>query len=214
MSAGPAALRPGGPAGPADAPTRDPRAAPDGGGPADGPASGQLRRLRLLRSAAGLLAVIFVLATAKLFVFPQRDAPVRADAIVMFAGSAGRIDLAVSLARAGYAPVLAVSQPTPADLCPPDTIPGVQVICFHPRPLTTQGEARWTGQAAATHGWHSILLITSTPQDLRARLRLSRCYHGGVRVMTVDPVNRAAWAYMVMYEWAAMAKALVLQTSC
>lgn len=227
MSAGPAALRPDDPAPPAGTPAvaAAPRTVtepdlgrggqPDPGQEAPAPASTRpLRRRRLLRSASGLLVVFFVLATARLFVFPRRDAPARVDAIVMFAGSTGRIELAVALARAGYAPVLAVSQPTPGDICPPNTIPNVQVVCFHPKPLTTQGEARWTGQAAAAHGWHSILVITSTTQDLRARLRLSRCYHGDVRVMGVDPVNRAAWAYMITYEWAAMVKALVFQTSC
>jgi hypothetical protein len=223
MSAGPAALRPDDPtepASPADPAgvAADPREADDlgpaGQGAPEQAATRPLRRRRLLRSAAGLLVVISVLATAKLFVFPKRDAPARVDAIVMFAGSTGRVALAVSLARAGYAPVLAVSQPTPADLCPPDTIPNVQVICFHPKPLTTRGEARWTAQAAQKYGWRSILVITATTQDLRARLRLSRCYHGEVRVMTVDPVNRATWAYMITYEWAALAKALVLQTSC
>jgi hypothetical protein len=173
-----------------------------------------LRRRRLLRSAAGLLVVGFLLATAKLYVFPKRDTPVPVDAIVMFAGSPGRLELAVALARGGYAPVLAVSQPTPADACPPDTIPNVQVVCFHPKPLTTRGEARWTGATARARGWRSIIVITSTPQDTRARLRLSRCYDGDVRIMSIDPVNRAAWAYMVSYEWAATVKALVLQRSC
>jgi hypothetical protein len=132
----------------------------------------------------------------------------------MFAGSPGRLELAVSLARYGYAPVLAVSQPTPDDICPPDTIPNVQVICFHPQPLTTRGEARWVGATAAARGWRSIIVITSTPQDSRARLRLGRCYEGKVRVMPVDPPNRATWAYMITYEWAAMAKALVVQRGC
>ncbi|OHV32580.1 MULTISPECIES: hypothetical protein [Pseudofrankia] len=175
---------------------------------------GGLRRRRLLRSAAGLLAVTFVLTTAKLFVFPKRDVPTPVDAVVMFAGSSGRLELAISLARYGYAPVLAVSQPTPDDLCPPDTIPNVEVICFHPRPLTTQGEARWVATAAAARGWRSIIVVTSTTQDSRARLRLSRCYDGEVKVTPVDPPTRAAWAYMITYEWAAMAKALVLQRGC
>jgi hypothetical protein len=206
-------------AGPPAAPLGDPDAAPSATepwdpGPAPVPAPGGLRRRRLVRSAAGLVVVAFVLATAKLYVFPHRDTPARVDAIVMFAGSSGRLELAESLAQLGYAPVLAVSQPTASDPCPPDTIPNVQVVCFHPKPLTTQGEARWTGATAKARGWHSILVITSTPQDTRARLRLSRCYDGQVRVMSVDPSTRAVWAYMVTYEWAATLKALVLQRSC
>jgi hypothetical protein len=213
MSGGPPAALPGVPAPPTAGEYSDGGSSRPGADPTARVPSG-LRRRRLLRSAAGLLLVAFVLATAKLYVFPKRDAPAPVDAIVMFAGSGGRLELAETLARAGTAPVLAVSQPTPSDPCPPDTIPGVQVICFHPRPLTTQGEARWTGAAAKAHGWRSILVITSTPQDTRARLRLSRCYDGHVRVASVDPPTRAAWTYMVTYEWAATLKALALQRSC
>jgi hypothetical protein len=208
MPAGPTAALPGVPEAPE-------RAAPGATGPGLAPRAPRgLRRRRLLRSAAGLLIVGFLLTTAKLYVFPKRDAPTPVDAIVMFAGSAGRLDLAVTLARNGYAPVLAISQPTPTDPCPPDTIPGVEVLCFHPKPLTTQGEARWTGATARARGWRSIIVITSTPQDTRARLRLSRCYDGGLRVMGVDPPNRPTWAYMVAYEWAATLKALTFQRSC
>ncbi|WP_045879331.1 YdcF family protein [Pseudofrankia sp. DC12] len=215
MSSGPTAALPGVPDAPAGL-ERVGAGTPTGAanpGPAPSTPRG-LRRRRLLRGAAGLLIVGFLLTTAKLYVFPKRDAPVPVDAIVMFAGSTGRLELAVTLARDGYAPVLAVSQPTPADPCPPDTIAGVEVICFHPKPLTTQGEARWTGATARARGWRSILVITSTPQDTRARLRLSRCYDGHVRVMSVDAPNRPTWAYMVAYEWAATVKALTLQRSC
>jgi len=213
MSAGPAEALPGAPGSPTGPAGTEPAAG--GGGPGQaGPGSPALRRRRLVRSAAGLLMVAFVLATARLYVFPKRDAPVPADAIVMFAGSAGRLELAVRLARDGYAPVLAVSQPTPRDPCPPDTIPSIEVVCFHPKPLTTQGEARWVGATARARGWRSIIVITSTPQDTRARLRLSRCYGGQVQVMGVDPTTRAEWAYMVTYEWAATVKALTIQRSC
>lgn len=220
MSTGPVTL-PSETGGHGDSPEADPNTARPGrpGSAPAGPGTGQgvppgLRRRRLLRSAAALLAIVFVLATARQFVFPQRDTPTRVDAIVMFAGSAGRLEWAVYLARLGYAPVLAVSQPTPDDICPPDTIPNVKVMCFHPRPLTTQGEARWTATAAAAHGWRSILVITSTPQDNRARLRLGRCYDGDVRVSPVGPPTRAAWAYMIPYEMAATVKALVFQRGC
>jgi hypothetical protein len=171
-------------------------------------------RWRLVLSAVGLAVAAVALVTARVFVYPTRDAPTRVDAIVMFAGSAGRLEQATALARAGYAPVLAVSQPTPNDPCPPTPAPGVEVVCFGPRPLTTRGEARWTARAAAERGWRSIIVITSTPQDSRARLRLARCYPGEVRVVPVSPATRSTWTYMVAYEWAATAKALLWQRGC
>ncbi|MCM3883643.1 YdcF family protein [Frankia sp. R82] len=166
----------------------------------------------VLVGVAGVLVIGFALATVRLFVLPHRDAPARADAIVMFAGSPGRLERAVALARTGYAPVLAVSTPTADDPCPRG-LTGVEVICFAPRPLTTRGESRWLAAAAAQRGWHSVLVITATTQTTRARLRLGRCYHGDARMIGVSP-PRGMWPYMIAYEWAAMGKALLLQRGC
>src|SRR6185369_14430396 len=82
MSAGPAEALPGAPGSPTPPAGTEPVAG--GGGPGQaGPGSParELRRRRLVRSATGLLMVAFVLATAKLYVFPKRDAPVPADAV-------------------------------------------------------------------------------------------------------------------------------------
>ncbi|EIV95537.1 YdcF family protein [Frankia sp. QA3] len=180
--------------------------------PLDHAPAGPSRRRAIAIAMIGTLAIAFTAATARLFVFPHRDPPAPVDAIVMFAGSPGRLERAVALARAGYAPVLAISTPTATDPCP-DTIPGVEVICFAPSPLTTQGESRWVGAAAARRGWHSLIVITSTSQSTRARLRLGRCYPGEARMIGVAP-PRHLWPYMIAYEWAAMGKALLLQRSC
>ncbi|CAO5180934.1 DUF218 domain-containing protein [Frankia sp. AiPs1] len=162
--------------------------------------------------AVGAMAIAVAVATVRLFVLPHQDRPAPADAIVMFAGSPGRIERAVALARAGYAPVLAVSTPTADDPCPSGLM-GVEVICFAPDPLTTRGESRWLAAAAAQRGWHSVIVITATTQTTRARLRLSRCYDGQARMIGVHP-PRAMWPYMIAYEWAAMGKALLLQRGC
>ncbi|WP_163547455.1 YdcF family protein [Candidatus Frankia nodulisporulans] len=180
--------------------------------PAAPPAVRGRRRRLVLAGVAGVLAIGFTLATVRLFVLPHRDAPARADAIVMFAGSTGRIERAVALARAGYAPVLVVSTPTADDPCPRG-LTEVEVICFAPVPLTTRGESRWLAAAAAQRGWRSVLVITATTQTTRARLRLDRCYHGEARMISVPP-PRGMWPYMIAYEWAAMGKALVLQRGC
>lgn len=160
----------------------------------------------------GVLVAAFGVATTRLFVLPHRDRPAPADAIVMFAGSPGRLERAVGLAEAGYAPVLAVSQPTAADPCPSD-VPNVEVICFSPSPLTTQGESRWVAEAARVRHWRSLIVVTSTSQTTRARLRLHRCYSGDTLMIGVSPPRRL-WPYVIAYEWAAMGKALLLQRSC
>lgn len=170
------------------------------------------RRRAVVLGVAAALAVAFVVATTRLFVLPHQDRPARADAIVMFAGSPGRLERAVALAQAGYAPVLAVSQPTAEDPCPTD-IPGVEVICFSPSPRTTQGESRWVAEAARARGWNSLIVVTATSQSTRAHLRLARCYSGETRMIGV-PLPRTMWPYMIAYEWAALGKALLLQRTC
>ncbi|WP_066068134.1 hypothetical protein [Frankia sp. EI5c] len=162
--------------------------------------------------ALGVSGLVFLVATDRLFIHPRPDSLAPADAIVMFAGSPGRLEHAVGLARAGYAPTLAVSMPTANDPCPPP-IPNVEVICFAPDPLTTQGESRWTAIAAARYGWKSVIVVTATTQTTRARIRLARCYSGKVLMSPVPP-PRNMWPYMIAYEWAAMGKALVFQRGC
>ncbi|EFC81573.1 YdcF family protein [Parafrankia sp. EUN1f] len=186
------------------------QSAPGRSAPAPGRARGRRRAATIV--TLGVASLLFLGATVRLFVLPRRDDPAPVDAIVMFAGSPGRFEQAVSLARAGYAPTLAVSVPTAEDPCPPP-IPNVEVICFAPDPLTTQGESRWTADAAARYGWQSIIVVTSTTQVTRARLRLERCYSGQILMSPVPP-PRLMWPYMIAYEWAAMVKALVLQRDC
>ena len=56
-------------------------------------------------------------------------------------------------------------------------------------------------------------MVTITPQDTRARLRMERCFGGPVYVMTT-PIPAGKWPYQLAYEWGALTKALVLQRSC
>ena len=48
--------------------------------------------------------------------------------------------------------------------------PGVRLLCFHPDPVTTRGEARYIGTMAARLDWHSVILVTTPDQAWRARL--------------------------------------------
>jgi hypothetical protein len=90
---------------------------------------------------------------------------------------------------------------------------GVHVICFHPRPKTTQGESEYVGRLAASYRWRSIVLVTTRPQDTRARLRMGRCFNGDIHVVTA-PLPKREWPLAILYEWGALVKALVLQRGC
>jgi uncharacterized SAM-binding protein YcdF (DUF218 family) len=177
---------------------------------------GRPRRWRFLVAAAAVLVAVFGAATARLFVWPERGMPGRVDAIVMLNGPGDRLPAALSLAWAHRAPVVVISRGSPywarGSGCAPQ-IPGVRVICFGPDPATTRGEAEFTGRLARQYHWHSIVLVTTTPQDTRARLRVQRCFPGSIYVMTA-PLPAYQWPYALVYEWGATVKALLVQRGC
>jgi uncharacterized SAM-binding protein YcdF (DUF218 family) len=160
----------------------------------------------------GLLLVVFLVLTAVLFVWPSTNTPRDSDAIVVLAGTGPRLQKGLQLARAGYARYLVISD-TPGQSCPPSPT-GITVICFTADPLTTQGEARATTKLARVHHWHQIIVVPSTPQTTRARVRFSRCYGGTLLFDPASPGGLRSWISNVFYEWGALAKALVLQRGC
>jgi hypothetical protein len=163
------------------------------------------------------LAAVLIVAgalTGRLFVWPARGMPARVDAIVMLNAPGATLPVALRLARQHRAGYLVISQGTVAShyACP-RRVPQVTLICFHPSPATTQGEAEFIGREARQHHWRSVVVVAITPQASRARLRLERCFGGHVYVMTA-PVPLGSWPYQIAYEWGAIAKALVLQRGC
>lgn len=172
------------------------------------------RRWRTTLIVVAVLLVAFLGATARLFMWPERGMPSRVDAIISLDVPYGGVNAAIRLAEQHPAPYLVVSlgRPKSSYGCPPP-VAGVKLICFNPDPATTRGEAEFVGQLARRHHWHSIAVVTITPQDTRARLRLERCFRGPVYVRTT-PVPAGAWPHQLAYEWGALFKALVLQRSC
>lgn len=168
------------------------------------------RRRQTVIATLIVLVLLFAAATVRLFVLPARNAPRHVDAIVVLGGSGARVATGVKLAREGYAPNLVVS--TPGGGCP-SPIPGVKLTCFQPNPSTTQGEARYASEAARKNGWKSLIVITTTPQTTRARIRFKRCTNIDIAYVTANQPARL-WPYSIAYEWAALGKALVLQRSC
>jgi hypothetical protein len=155
-------------------------------------------------------------ATTRLFVVPPQGMPSRVDAIIMLNGPGDRLSTALKLAWARRAPTLVISRGSPiwghGSACAPK-IPGVRVICFDPDPATTRGEAEFAGRLARRYRWHSIVLVTSAPQDTRARLRVGRCFKGKIYVINAS-LPLYEWPYLIAYEWGATMKAVFLQTSC
>ena len=180
-------------------------------------ASRPVVRRRYWRKLAGALVVlvaIFAVATGRLFIWPAQGMPSHVDAIVVLGGPGDRLGRGLELAQQDRAPVLAISEglEVPPSLCRPRS-QAPQVICFQPDPLTTQGEAEFAGRLAAKYHWRSMVLVTTPDQDTRARIRFSRCFGGGLYVVTT-PLPASQWIYEIAYQWAATTKALVVQRSC
>ena len=176
------------------------------------------RRHRRWRRALVVLAVVVVLVvgvSARLFVWSPVDGPAKVDAVVALGGDPGqrRAHEAMALAEKGYAPVAVISlggyPPAP---CPRPTA-RVSVVCFRADPLDTRGEAEYVGSLAARRHWHSLIVVPERTQTTRARLLFERCTAARLLMVPVnDPVSHLP--YDVLYEWGALAKALVLHRGC
>jgi uncharacterized SAM-binding protein YcdF (DUF218 family) len=162
-----------------------------------------------------VVVAVLAVATVRLFLWPPTDAPARVDAILALGGDPGQLRAAeaMSLAEAGYAPVVVVSRggypPAPC----PEAVPGVRVVCFRANPLDTRGEVEFATSMAAREHWSSMLMVSERDQATRARLLFRRC--SGMRLVVVPvAAHGGALAYDVAYEWAALAKSFVEHTSC
>jgi hypothetical protein len=148
--------------------------------------------------------------------FPRSDAPGRADAVFVLGGTnmGVRVETGADLVRHGYVPYLVISRANPTSRCEEFAdLAGTEMECDRPEPFTTQGEARMIARISAEHGWHSVIVVTSRDQATRARIRIRRCWHGGLRVIAVS----TPWIsvpYETVYETAALVKAEVLQRGC
>ncbi|HEY1818955.1 MAG TPA: hypothetical protein VGG83_03430 [Trebonia sp.] len=181
----------------------------------------QVRRVRLLHgwrrkvlAVATALIVVLATATACVLVWPVERTPAKADAIVMLAGPGDRLSVALQLAREQRAPVLVISRGWMGygGPCPPPT-PGVRTICFNPDPGNTRGEAEYVGALARRNAWHSLILVATRAQAVRAQLLFGRCFSGQVYVATA-PVTWDNWPYQIAYGWGALVKAALLVRSC
>lgn len=164
--------------------------------------------------AGATVCLLLGALTACLFVWPAQGMPARVDAIVMLDGPGDTLSIAGRLAAQHRARFLVISQGTAAsrDPCPPP-VSGARLICFHPVPATTRGEAEFIGRLSREYRWHSIAVVAITPQVTRARLRVGRCFPGPV-YMVAARLTKSTWPYQVAYEWASLAKAVLIQRSC
>lgn len=136
-----------------------------------------------------------------------------------------RLPYAEQLMKEGYAETLAISVPRPEDGGQPAFDPCAarrpyKTVCFRPKPVTTQGEARALQHLAREHGWETVNVITAQSHVTRARMLMSRCFDGDIRMLAAGkerPIFSttrigSSWAYVYLYETAALTKAATRQS--
>lgn len=164
------------------------------------------------------LIAIWVTAGIFLFVSLRADRPRHADVLFVLGPPNDRIAHAEQLMRQGDAGTLAVSSPVDpagqftAPIC--KSAAAYPVICFHPEPFTTQGEARTLQALSQQYGWTSANVLTAQFHVTRAKVIVDRCYTGNLRMLDYNPhLTLAAWAYQYMYQSAAFVK-VALHPEC
>jgi uncharacterized SAM-binding protein YcdF (DUF218 family) len=174
------------------------------------------RKRHRLRIALAIIVVLFAAVTARVFIWPDlAPLPEQADAIIELGGPTIRDEAALELARDGRAPVLVqstVQAEAGTHTCLPP-VPDVTILCFHPDPYNTQGEARAIGEMAVRYHWDSIILVTTPDHAWRASWRVSRCFPGEIFVSTTH-LPFWSWFRQIPYQWASSVKAVTLERGC
>jgi uncharacterized SAM-binding protein YcdF (DUF218 family) len=167
-----------------------------------------------------LLVAAFIAASLALFVFPHQDHPQHAAAVVVLSGSrVGRLPTGLRLVEKGVAPVLVISGapdprwPEANRLCASPRQPGFRVICFHPDPDDTRGEAEHVAALARQNGWGSLAVVSSTYHLFRAHKLFKRCFAGPVAMVGWSP-GLVRWIEGVPEEWVKLGAALTVRRAC
>jgi uncharacterized SAM-binding protein YcdF (DUF218 family) len=144
---------------------------------------------------------------------PKLDRPRSADAVVVLSGDLGdRMREALRLMKADIAPTLvhAGIPDTQAvrDMCAGEERP-FEVVCLHPEPDSTRGEARAVGRLVRDRRWNHVIIVTSKLHTSRARLLFGRCTDADL-----DLDGTASVAYDKHHEWLGLVYAITVARGC
>lgn len=164
------------------------------------------------------LVLVWIAACIPLFVFPRTAEPAPADVLFVLGPPSARVEYAEQLMVEGIAPTIAISMPVDENgdiqgaYCEAER--SYKIICFHPDPFTTEGEALALTELAEEHGWKTANVVAPTFHVFRAKWIIERCFPGTVAMVGYDEnLNVLEWAYQFAYQSAATVKAAV-DTRC
>jgi uncharacterized SAM-binding protein YcdF (DUF218 family) len=156
--------------------------------------------------------------SAVLFVFPRENDPGKASAVIVLSGARDtRLAKGLELMQEGVAPTLVISDGEAKGwaqgnrLCKGGST--FDVVCFRPKPYSTQGEAEDFARLAKRHGWKSVVVVTSRYHVTRSRILFRRCTDAAVRGVGADT---SAWAIArnLPFEWGKLLVQLTLDRKC
>ncbi len=89
----------------------------------------------------------------------------------------------------------------------------VRVLCFHPHPYDTRGEAEGFARLAVARGWTSVVVVSSRYHIARASMLFERCFGGTVYTAGA---NQSTWKrlWSVPSETAKLGYALIVRRGC
>lgn len=179
--------------------------------------TGRRRRARRYVVTTGVVVVLAWLVTCFVVVqHPHIDRPGSADAVLILGPTlSDRVNTGLTAIRRHLSDQLVVSIPDGSNgkLCRLHRS-GLTVTCFVPHPSTTRGEAEELGRLAARHHWTSVIVVTSKYHVSRARMIISRCFHGRLSMVAAGgSISFVRWAYEYVYQTAGYVKA-ALYRSC
>jgi hypothetical protein len=121
--------------------------------------------------------------------------------------------------RKKVAPTLVISDapiygwPEANRLCPPKRA-AYKVICFHPDPYSTRGEAEQIARLVNRHRWRSVVVVTSTFHVTRARMLVKRCVDNAKVYLVGADYAVADTPRFVLSEWGKFFYAELLKRGC
>ena len=174
--------------------------------------------MRLGRVLLALVLVVWLAATAVLFMWPREDEPRQADAVIVLSGARKtRLAKGLELVRAGVAPTLVISDGAAPGwkeanrLCAGGT--AFRVVCFRPSPYSTHGEAAAVARLARERGWRSLAVVTSRYHVTRSRLLFRRCTTADVSAVAAR-TSPPAMVLNLPFEWGKLLYQLTLERDC
>jgi uncharacterized SAM-binding protein YcdF (DUF218 family) len=134
----------------------------------------------------------------------------------------GREEYGISLAQRGLAKTVVLSNPYPEDdetmgrLCAA-RYSDIEVLCARPPQTTTRGEAAMTRDLAEQRSWRRITVVTWRFHIPRTRLIFGQCLPASTATSFAAVPRQyqysvAVWEFQYLYQYAALAKAVVTST--